>query len=665
MWHELRAGDFPKVNRSNIVNSDTISGFNINANQNPFRRNDSVLIACTASRSWKRGVLPWGLGLLVFCWLSGPQVRAAEESQPVDVVIFGGTPGGIAAALAAGEQGASVLLLEPYRRVGGLMTNGLSHTDFRTFEGLTGAYLQFTQRVQAYYNEKYGADSENAECFRGTHAEPYVNQLLLDRWLSELPNVRVWTDCRLLGVETMRVDEASRRISAVQVSRDGQTRRILGKVFIDGSYEGDLLATAGAPFRVGREGREEFGESLAPPEADGDVQGYNFRFVMTQVPENRVPPSAPEGYRREDFLPLLELFANGQLKSVFCAPSGGIYKYQPPRLPNNKYDINDVSRGVVRLSLPQINNEWPDGEAAVRRRLFQEHLLHQVGMLYFLQHDEAVPEKIRDEARTWGFCRDEFQETDHLPEQLYVREGRRMVGDYIFKEQDTDHAAGDARGIFQESAIALGDYGPNCHGTGHEGPRLGGQHVGEFYKQVVPYQIPYGVLTCPSQRNLLVPVACSSTHVGFCALRLEPIWMSLGEAAGVAARMALEHDGRVHAVPVPQLQRQLHERGAATLYVSDVEAGHPDFVAVQWWGSLGGWHGLAPQPEKPGQRGPHLFGQYFHAFPGHAAELDQPLKADVIAHWKTVLQSRELPIPKGKFATRGDFIRTAHQLAHP
>lgn len=545
------------------------------------------------------------------------------------------------------------------------MTNGLSHTDFRTFEGLTGSFLDFSKRVQSYYNEKYGAGSEQAECFRGTHAEPHVNQQIFEQMLGELPKIRVWKECRLRGVELQREGEGSvQAITSLQVSHARRVNRVEGRVFIDASYEGDLLATAGVPYRIGRESRAEHGESLAPEQADGDVQGYNFRFVMTQVPENRVLASQPAGYTREEFLPLLELFASKKLKSVFCAPSGGIYKYQPPRLPNNKYDINDVSRGLVRLSLPQINNDWPDGNDQTRRQLFQEHLRHQAGMLYFLQTDDEVPEQIRREALEWGFCKDEFVDDGHLPEQLYVREGRRMTGTYVFTEQDTNHAEGDARAIWQANAIAMGDYGPNCHGTGHSGPKIGGQHEGEFYKRVSPYQIPYGVLTTPLRTNLLVPVACSSSHVGFCALRLEPIWMSLGEAAGLAARLAVQRNLTVERVPVPVLQQALHARGAATIYVSDVLAGHPDFIAVQWWGSLGGLHGLSPMPAEPGQRGNNFFGQYYEAFPGHAVELDLPLTPELLARWDGLLQQHSLEIPgSDRRKTRGEYIRAAHSLA--
>ncbi len=380
-------------------------------------------------------------------------------------------------------------------------------------------------------------------------------------------------------------------------------------------------------------------------------------------PANRVPPAAPPGYRREDFLPVLPLLQGGQIEVVFVRWHGGLFKAQEPLLPNGKSDINDVSRDLVRLSMPDTNNAWPDGDNEIRQPIFAEHLRHNVGLLYFLQNDDAVPARFRDEAREWGWCRDEFTETGHIPEQLYVREARRMVGQYVFTQNDTDPAPHDARSVLRTDAIAMGDYGPNCHGTDHEGPRFGGRHTGEFYHSTAPYQVPYGTLVPVDCENLLVPVACSASHVGFCALRLEPIWTSLGEAAGVAAHLALDRQTPVQEVEVPDLQRLLHQSGSATIYVSDVLPGHSDFVAVQWWGTLGGLHGLHPAGDKPGQRGVLITSQYYEAFPGHVVDLEGTLDDSLRATWLDLAASRGLHAAELESArTRGEFIRAAHGL---
>jgi hypothetical protein len=588
-----------------------------------------------------------------------PTTGRADDSKAFGVVVYGTTPGGIAAALAAADDGESVLLVEPTGRIGGLVTNGLSHTDFRTFEGLTGTFLDFTRRVEAHYARTYGKDSAQVrDSFRGTFGEPGVNLATFRAMLAERKTITVRNRTRLTAV-TMNGD--TRIASVTFANADGTNWTATAAVFIDGSYEGDLMAKAGVPWRVGREARAEYGESLAPEKADGQLQAYNFRFVMTRDPKNRVLPAAPPGYRRDDFVPVLEFLAAGKVEKVFGYPSKCVFKAQLPVLPNGKYDINDVSNGLIRLSLPGRNLEWPDGDAAARERVFREHLRDQAGLLYFLQTDEAVPKKLRDEAREWGWCKDEFADTGHLPAQFYVREARRMVGVYVFTEKDSEHATGDARARLHADAIAVGDYGNNCHGTTHEGPRFGGKHAGEFYKPVPPYQIPYGTIVPKGVRNLLVPVAASSSHVGFCALRLEPIWTSLGQAAGHAAHLARENVP-VQAVDVPRLQARLHGAKSATVYVSDVKPGDADFALVQRWGTAGGFHGLAATP-KGSPRGRNITGQYYEAFPHHAADLAAVLDPAVEERWLRLAATMKLAVEKlpradGK-VTRGDWLRAA------
>ncbi len=568
------------------------------------------------------------------CTTPGP-----AGNDPTDVLVYGATPAGIAAALAAADGGRDVVLVEPCSRVGGLVTNGLSHADFRTFESLTGAYLEFTTRVREHYGPA-------VDCFRGTHAEPKVNLLVLERMLAERPRIRVLRRHPLSGVEV----SGGRLVAAVCGGR-----RLAASVFIDASYEGDLMAAAGVPYRVGREGKSEYGESLAPEAPDAQVQGYNFRLTMTRDPALRVHPPAPPGYAREDYIGLLPLLEAGRIQPVFGPKGPVVYKVQVPPLPRGKVDINDMSNGAVRLSMPELSAGWPDGDAGARKRIHDAHVRHNVGLLHFLQNDAAVPAKAREEAREWGLCRDEFEETGHVPEQLYVREARRMRGLQVFTEKEVDAVPGDARSRHQPTAIASGDYGPNCHGTGHEGPRYGGRHTGEFYKPAPPYSIPYGVILPRDIANLLVPGALSASHVGFCALRLEPIWMSLGQAAGWAAHLAIESGSAVQDVDVRRLQERLHRDGSATIYVSDVPPGAADFAAVQAWGAAGGLQGLSTAPEKPGQRGRPIVGQYYEAFPGHSVELDRPLDDALRARWEGI--ARRLGVASFAARTRGDFIR--------
>lgn len=592
-----------------------------------------------------------GLSLAV-----GPACRRTDSPAwaggGVDVAIYGATPAGIAAALAAGQDGSRVLLIEPTAHIGGLVTSGLSHTDFRTFEGLTGAYLRFSRRVLAHYETTYGAESAPVrECFRGTQAEPRVNRLVFEQMLAERPSITVWRNAPLERVNVAGGGEQRRIVSAAFAEQERPAREVSARVFVDATYEGDLMAAAGVAYRVGREGRDEYGESLAPEKADGQLQGYNFRLIATRVAENRVAPQRPDGYRREDYEAVIPLLEDGRLKGVFGYPNDFVFKAQIPSLPNGKYDINDVSHSAVRLSLPGENLGWPEGDAAARRRIFAVHLRWNVGLLWFLQNDPAVPPRFRDESLAWGWCKDEFPDNGHLPPQLYVREARRMVGRRIFTQADSAHAPGDARARLHRDSIAVGDYGNNCHGTAHEGPRIGGRHVGEFYNPVPPYQVPYATLLPRDVANLLAPVAASASHVGFCALRLEPIWMSLGEAAGIAAVLAVRSGSTVQQVPVSAIQDRLWTLGAATIYVSDVPPGHPDFAAVQWWGTAGGFHGLASTPNPPDLRGKNIIGQYFEAFPHHAADLESPLEGVTRGRWRNL--AGELGIPAESLPSAG------------
>ena len=603
---------------------------------------------------------------LVLACLVANQATAAKAK--FDVIVYGATPSGIAAAvpIARRDPERRIALITPYRRIGGMMTNGLNHPDFRTFEARTGLYRELNRRVQSYFRAKYGNDSPQvSDSLFGTHASSEVVHTGFRQMLDELPSVKVLTQYRLASVK-----REGRRITAVKLSNLESTVSLSANYFVDATYEGDLMAAAGVEYRVGREARGEYGESLAPLEADSELQGYNFRLTMTDRVENRAAVPKPAGYRREDYLPLLPLLRDGTIKRVFGDPyrslAGGIYKRQTPKLPNAKRDINDVSHSPVRLSLPNMNRDWPDGDAATRQRIFQEHVRHNVGMLYFLQHDEAVPPEIQHDALSWGLCKDEFIDNGHLPEQLYIREARRMVGRYVFTQRDTerDPETNDARAIFHPDAIAMGDYGPNCHGTFHEGPVIGGKHTGEFYQRAAPYQIPYETLLPKTIDNLAVPVACSASHVGFCALRLEPIWMSLGQAAGEAITLAIEADAPLADVTPESLRARLHETQTATIYTSDVPEESVEFRAVQWWGSEGGFiaidreHGA--EQFKYGTRGKQRIGQYHEAFPRHGVELDKPLSDELRTAWVDLASRACSGFDwQSNLRTRGDFILAA------
>ena len=573
----------------------------------------------------------------VFLLNSWTQVLSADPTE-TDVLVYGATPGGIAAAVSAAKAGHSVALLEPTSRIGGLLTSGLSNSDFRSFESLTGFFLEFSQRVQSEYERQYGRGSEQAEAaFRGTHGEPSVNLRVLEAMLREYPSITLRKQMTLQSVENSAFTGGRRRIaSATFTSPDDQRHSIQAKVFIDGSYEGDLMAAAGENYHVGRESRSQYNEPMAGDQqgaADGQVQGYNLRLIMTTVEGNRLSVAQPAGYDRNDFVGVLEVFESGKLSKVFSDGHDAIYRAHLPLLPNGKADVNDTPRAPVRLSMPDINDAYPDGNAETRAEIIRQHYCYNLGLLYFLQNDPAVPPHIREDASRWGLCKDEFLETAGVPPQLYIREARRMVGQHVFTANDTQQAANDARAVLHSDSIAIGDYVHNCHGTGRTGTRFDGEHTGEFYKAVPPYQIPYNVIVPSKTENLLVPVACSASHFGFGALRLEPIWCSLGQAAGWAASQSIQQSLPLQQINVAHLQHQLHGDQSATTYFSDLPPDSPDFQAVQWFALRGGFHGLASAEQPKAKR---LVGQYCHAHPGHAAELDAPLDDALRTRWQSL-----------------------------
>lgn len=601
-------------------------------------------------------------------------VTALQAQARFDVVVYGATPSGIAAAIAAAKNGCSVLLVEPTDRIGGMLTSGLSWTDARTLESLTGTYQQFCRRVERYYVQHYGPGSpQQVACFYGLHGEPSVNHFILSHMLGEVPTVRLLPKYELTSVEMggagdLRMVRVAHFISHTTTEKE---LTVEGKVFIDATYEGDLMAKAGVDYTVGREGPEAYGESLAadvPKGGDKQVQGYNFRFCMTNVRENRVMPEKPAGYKREDFEGVLQWFESGKIKKVFSGEHDGIYRTHLPLLPNDKADVNDTPHAPVRLSMPDINDAYPDGDEATRQHIIDQHLYYELGLLYFIQNDKAVPHKIQDIAREWGFCKDEFQGNNSLPPQLYIREARRMTGQYVYTEKDTDNAPNDVRAKLFKDSITMGDYSLNCHGTGRDGLRFNGRHSGEFYKSIPPFQVPYGVILPKDVGNLLVPVAVSASHVGFSCLRMEPTWTSLGQAAGHAAGLAVRGNVPVQAVPVPALQDRLYADGLAVIYLSDVLPGSTLFAPAQWFGVRGAFHGLVDPSAAKLIKQENISGQYYKAAPGHAVNPFDKIDDDTLARWTAIAEAEGIDVKKAgrlKHKLRGEVLEKLYRVKYP
>lgn len=586
---------------------------------------------------------------------AGPGGGAGGEDEAYDVVVYGAAPGGVAAAVNAGREGMRVALFQEDGHVGGLASGGLSNPDFRSFEMLGGTYRAFMQRVVAHYADTYGPDSQQViDSVEGGYPEPRVARMVFEQMLDEA-GVQVYLHHRLTDVQVSEQDDGEgRRIERVQL-RDRQRNRTVdaeATVFIDGTYEGDLMAAAGVPYQVGREAADQYDEELAPEEADEFVQAYNFRVVLTTDDDNVMPIPRPDGYDREPYTPLLDWIEQQEVDDV---DSISRYIARIRRMPNRKAEFNDVRTAPMSMSRSDINHAWPDGDAETRQEIFQQYKDWSLGFFYFLQHDEAVPESVRQEMQRWNLPRDEFVDTDYWTPALYIREARRMIGQRVFTEHDTGIEPGSVRSVLQPDAVAISDYSINTHGVHSPEP---GERIGVIGRSVRPLQIPYGIIVPKRTQNLLVPVAVSASHVGFAALRYEPAWTALGQAAGLAAAQAVQRESAVQDVDVADLQWRLHELGALTLYVSDLGErtdvprprwDRPDttfpawlhsvppeselFRPVQWFGTQGFLHVLVDPDEADSWRADRATGQWRQRIPNHELKPDEVVDEELGQQW--------------------------------
>ena len=437
------------------------------------------------------------------------------------VVVYGATPAGIMAAIAAAEENAEVRLIEPTDHVGGMVTSGLGATDTEHPELIGGLARRFFVEIGSAYGEADGV--------LGLRHEPHAAADVFDRMLDEA-GISVETGGRMASVE---MDGTT--LTAV-VLESGV--RVEGDRFIDATYEGDLLAAAGVPYRIGREAAAEYGESLGIDAADDKVQAYTYRLCVTDQADNRIPVEIPGTYDREAFAPVLDHLGD-DLESVISRVA----------IPGGKWDLNN--RDPFSTDAVGLGWGWAEASAEERVRLAAEHRDHVAGFLHFLATDDAVPEPIRREASALGLCADEWEAGTGWPPQLYVREARRMVGDYVLTQWDLENDP------VKSEPIALGTYRVDSHAV----DRVDGQLDGVLNLRIGPYAIPYRTITPRSvdATNLLVPVALSATHVAFSSVRMEPTWMATGEAAGVAAAMAADS---VQLIDRVALDERLRERGA-------------------------------------------------------------------------------------------------------
>jgi hypothetical protein len=497
---------------------------------------------------------------------------AAAAPRQYDVAVYGATAGGVMAAIAAAREGLQVVLAEPSRFLGGMTTGGLGHTDHGKKETIGGLALEFYQRVGRKYGEPVT-----------WYFEPHVADLVLKEMLAEA-KVKVLTEHRLRQDGGLRKRGASIR----EIFFDNSTS-IEARIFVDATYEGDLLKQAKVSYTIGREGVSQYGESLAgvrPKDrahqfdfavaaldvnnlpvpdvtatprgelgaADKNVQAYNFRMCLTKDPSNRIPLPRPKNYGAARW-ELMVRYLEGWAKHHQRAPRmNDLFIVSP--LPNGKTDINN--RGAVSTDYIGMSWSYPGATYDDRAAIWQDHMNYTAGLFYFLAHDERVPESLREEVAGWGLAGDEFAGSNHWPHQLYVREARRMVGAFVMTQKDIQT---DLRKI---DAIGLGSYNSDSHNVQRfVQPDGTAQNEGNMEVPVAPYQIPYRVLLPRKKEaeNLLVPVCVSSSHVTYSTLRMEPVYMIMGHAAGVAAKLALDNRQAVQDVDPAALKARLFSQG--------------------------------------------------------------------------------------------------------
>lgn len=618
----------------------------------------------------KRSLLPFLAGILALelAGSSAQQPSLPPLEDRFDVVVYGGNPGGIAAAVAAARLGLQVALVEPGRHLGGMAAGGLGQSDIGNPRAVGGLAREFFARVFQYYRETYGADSPQVrDCHQGYRFEPHVAEALLEQMVAEQSRITLFRRHALYTLQRQ-----GPRLTSLQVRNleDLSLRSLAAEVFIDASYESDVAALAGVTYRVGREPTWEFQEEFAgviyweggtrkgpgsTGEGDSRVQAYTFRVCLTDRPENRVPIPCPPDYNPADYQMLAEyIAAKGITRLDQCLYFG--------RLPNDKYDINNQGYAWQSTDYIEGNFEYPGASPPGREAIAERHRNYVLGLLYFLQHDPAVPEALRQQAEPWGLPRDEFPDNGHFPFQLYVRECRRMVGEYVFHEADARLAPGQQRTPLHRDSIACGSYDMDSHATtrwqrGQTTPYPEGFfYLGEITR---PYQIPYRVLLPREVEGLLVVGGVSATHVGYGTLRMEPVYMGMGQAAGTAAFLCQQLQVPPRQVPLERLQRMLAEAGQVLTVFNDVPPDHPHFAALTFCGTRGFFPSYNAQPDEPILQS--TAAEWLKRFLGARAPAvvaeDGPLTWGQAADWwgqmgRTVaVNSPDLPLSRAEFCS--------------
>ena len=530
--------------------------------------------------------------LVTWLVLSAALLRAAPIPAPLEtaICVYGGTAGAVIAAVQATHLGHSVILINPDAKLGGLSSGGLGQTDIGNKRAIGGLARQFYERVAQHYAQPAAWTQQPFGSYRsiGQSAtepgepamwtfEPHVAEKIFE----DLVRENKITVLRRERLDLARaVEKTGARLNTIYLESG---RSVRAQIFIDATYEGDLMAKAGVAYRVGREANAEHGETLngvqtrhatahqffprvspyvipgdatsgllpgiattgpgAEGSGDARVQAYNFRLCFTDAPANRIPFPKPAAYDEKNYELLLRNFEAG-LK---------ILPLHPADMPNRKTDTNN-NTGFSTDFIGE-NYAYAEADYATRDRIRAAHLAYTQGLLWTLTHHPRVPEKIRAEAARWGLSRDEFTDNAGWPTQLYVREARRMSGSYIMTEHNCMGRA------VAPDPVGLGAYNMDSHNT-QRYVDTHGYVVNEGDVQVKvpsPYPIAYGAITprATECENLLVPVALSATHISYGSIRMEPVFMVLGQSAATAAAQAITEKTSVQNIDRARFRAQL------------------------------------------------------------------------------------------------------------
>jgi hypothetical protein len=513
---------------------------------------------------------------------AGPAVfrhnACAAADPPIDLVVYGATASGVMTAYSAAREGLRVVLLEPKAHAGGMVTGGLSATDLGHYPIIGGYARDFYMKAAAHYGVH--------DLDQPAHwlSEPHVGEEIFGSLLRDA-GVTVYFHERL--VEQGGIELQGKRILSILTSGGKRWR---AQIFADCSYEGDLMAQAKISYTWGREAASEYGESLAgvrgetpkhqflwpvsayddarhllpeidpgplapPGSGDKKVQAYNFRLILTNDPANRLPFPRPDGYDRSRFA-LLERYL-GEFEQHMGRAPGFKDVTNPVLIPNHKADFNNNGP----FSTDYIGHSWKYPEASYQQKeaIWRDHLLYTQSFFYFISQDAKAPASLRNEVNQWGLPKDEFSDTNHWPNQLYIREGRRMVGEYVMRQSDLQTER------TKEDSIGMGSYNSDSHNIQRVAMPDGSvKNEGDVQVPVQPYEIAYRSIVPKrsESENLLVPVCLSATHAAYSSVRMEPQYMIIGQAAGVAASLAVQSRKPVQDISIRALQQKLRQHNA-------------------------------------------------------------------------------------------------------